>query len=567
MIATMGNTADIQLPSRQYCRLGQPAESDQWLTPARQRQWLLALLILGIVARVVRYALRFPLWEDECNLVANYLDADYLSVLRPLKYDTVCPMLFSWVELTAVRLLGFNEYSLRLFPLLCSLGSLVLFVHIARKLTTGNTLLLSVGLFAVSYPIVRYVAEAKQYGCDLLVSSVSMALLIQFWHRPEQRRWLWALALWAPVSIGFSYPAVFVAGAISPLLAWSIWRSGQFRAWPAWVAYNLSVAVGFGVVYLVSIRPMLQGQLSTMRVYWQEAFPPIAEPWKLPGWLLEVHAGSMLAYPIGGPGYGSTLTLLCCLAAIILLWKRRNVLLLGLTLGPLALHFVAAAMRRYPYGEHMRMALYLAPMFCILAAIGWQAILYALNRRRPSAVGMHITLAALAMIAVVSIVRDFCWPYKSANDLRAKSFACWFWFNMPHSGELVCLHTDLGVDLEPAVFRVGRSAVYLCNQRIYSPRHAQRRQPQWEAVSEHWPLRCVQFRSPEVQRDDQAINRWLEQMQQRYRLIGRQSYPFPFYNKWETELRFVDTVEVYEFVPREPARQTRSAISAAEMIR
>jgi len=100
MIATMGNTADIQLPSRQYCRLGQPAESDQWLTPARQRQWLLALLILGIVARVVRYALRFPLWEDECNLVANYLDADYLSVLRPLKYDTVCPMLFSWVELT-----------------------------------------------------------------------------------------------------------------------------------------------------------------------------------------------------------------------------------------------------------------------------------------------------------------------------------------------------------------------------------------------------------------------------------------------------------------------------------
>lgn len=567
MIATLHNTAEVAPPAApQSCGV-RLSESEQWLSPARHKQWLWALLILGIVARLVRYALRFPLWEDECNLVANYLDADYLSVLGPLKYDTVCPMLFSWVEVTAVRLLGFHEYSLRLFPLLCSLISLLLFVHLARKITSGHTLVLAVGLFAVSYPIVRYVAEAKQYGSDLMVALVSMTLLVHYWHRPHQQLWLWLLALWAPISIGFSYPAVFVAGAVSPLLAWSIWRSRQHRAWLAWAGYNVAVAVGFAVVYWVSMRPMLQGQLGTMRVYWQEAFPPIGEPWKLPGWLLNVHAGSMLAYPVGGPGYGSTLTLLCVLAAIVVLWKRQHVLLLGLTLGPLVLHFVAAAMKRYPYGEHMRMALYLAPMFCILTAVGWLTILQLFNRRRPATVGLHLTLAGLAGIAVVSIVRDFCWPYKSANDLRAKSFACWFWFNMPHSGELVCLHSDLGIDLEPAVFRVGRSAVYLCNQRIYSPRHAQGRPPQWEAVSEHWPLRCVQFRSPEVQRDDQAIVRWLEQMQQRYRLVGRQSFPFPFYNKWETELRFIDTIEVYEFVPRQSAGKERSASKTAETIR
>jgi hypothetical protein len=59
------------------------------LTTQQQARWLLAILVVGVVARVVRYALKFPLWEDESFLSANYLEGGYLDMLRPLNYHTV----------------------------------------------------------------------------------------------------------------------------------------------------------------------------------------------------------------------------------------------------------------------------------------------------------------------------------------------------------------------------------------------------------------------------------------------------------------------------------------------
>jgi 4-amino-4-deoxy-L-arabinose transferase-like glycosyltransferase len=76
-------------------------------------------------------------------------------MLRPLNYHTVCPVLFSWVQLTAIKLLGFNEYALRLFSFLCGLGSLFLFRHFAGRLLKGTAMVLAVALFAVSYPTMR----------------------------------------------------------------------------------------------------------------------------------------------------------------------------------------------------------------------------------------------------------------------------------------------------------------------------------------------------------------------------------------------------------------------------
>ena len=82
-------------------------------------------------------------------------------------------------------------------------------------------------------------------------------------------------------------------------------------------------------------------------------------------------------------------------------------------------------------------------------------------------------LAFCALIAVGTIARDFASPFKSRTDLRYRDFARWFWFNMEFAGEAVCLKSDLGEEFAPGTFRdLGWSAMYLCNQRIYSPRHA-----------------------------------------------------------------------------------------------
>ena len=129
-------------------------------------------------------------------------------------------------------------------------------------------------------------------------------------------------------------------------------------------------------------------QQTMEETHWANTFPPIRQPLKLPLWLLETHAGSMLGYPVGGPNWGSTFSLLCVIAGVVALVRRRQWSLLGLLLAPLALNFIAAALHRFPYGGHGRMTLFLAPAFCLFIALGLTVVLaWIEGRRRPRRIG------------------------------------------------------------------------------------------------------------------------------------------------------------------------------------
>ena len=68
-----------------------------------------AFMVLGVLLRIARYAMDYPLWWDEAFVAVNFIRRDYLDLLRPLDYGQVCPILFLWAELTMVKLLGFSE--------------------------------------------------------------------------------------------------------------------------------------------------------------------------------------------------------------------------------------------------------------------------------------------------------------------------------------------------------------------------------------------------------------------------------------------------------------------------
>ena len=89
---------------------------------------------------------------------------------------------------------------------------------------------------------------------------------------------------------------------------------------------------------------------------------------------MRVHAGPLLAVPVGGDHWGSIGTTLLCLVAVGVLIRKGRYRLLVLCSAPFALNLIAAAMRRFPYGGHMRLAMHLAPLVSILAAIGATAV-------------------------------------------------------------------------------------------------------------------------------------------------------------------------------------------------
>ncbi len=335
------------------------------------------------------------------------------------------------------------------------------------------------------------------------------------------------------------------------------------------MVFNVVLVASFAAVLIISKDAVGETNQQTMEeTHWANTFPPLGQPLKLPLWLLETHAGAMLGYPVGGPNWGSTFSLLCVVVAVTVLVRRRQWLFLGLLLAPLGLNFIAAALHRFPYGGHARMTLFLAPALCTLIALGLTAGLTWIESRRrvglPAAGaewarywnGCTIALGLLVLLGAGSWLRDVTQPYKSTTTLRAREFAQWFWFEMAHDSELVSCETDLKTDLSPDKLNCGWSSLYFCNQRIYSPRHARGGQPQLHRVSADRPLRCVLYRSPKEEQespapDPQARQKWLNKMQAEYDLVALDTYPFAAYDKSDRRQLRDDYVEVFKFVPKD----------------
>jgi 4-amino-4-deoxy-L-arabinose transferase-like glycosyltransferase len=511
-----------------------------------------AFIGLGILIRTIRYLLNFPLWPDEAYLAHNYLDRGYLDLLRALDYEQVAPLLYLWVQKTIVCIFGFSEYSLRLYAFLGSIASMFLFRHLAGRLLQGVSRLMAIGTFAVAYPLIRYSAEAKPYGSDMLVTLVLLVLLIEWRLGRQQTRWSWALAAAMPVAVLLSYPAMFVVPAVSLAMLIELFRGGTRRQWLAWLGANLAAAGGAALLFFASTRGQIDAAGPQMRTMWEQAFPPLHSAKQMAFFLLESHTSDAVSYPAGGTRGGSSLTTICCLWAVVVLLRGRRFWLATLFLAPLALNFTAAALHGYPYAGHSRFMLYMAPIICLLTGLGSAALLSAMKNRRWSSVAPVVAaLVFLAAVGSIASVRDLLKPYKETCWQRNRDFARWFWTDKALDAELVCVSTDYHVPAAAALDGDALASVYFCNQQIYSRRHARHLPPQIERVSENRPLRCARFRPATATAQDEAtFLEWLHSMEAKYRLVAREKYPLAFFVH-EHELQYVDQVELYEFVPVE----------------
>lgn len=369
------------------------------------------VVLIGVVWRLTRYLLRFPVWGDEAMLLVNYPGRGYLDLAGPLDNCQVAPLLFHWAELTALRLFGTSELAVRLPPLLASLASLPLFWRLARlTLPSRQARLLAVCVLAVSIWPATLGSLVKPYTFDLFFSLLILVCAAEWHRRPQRLRWLGALALSVPVALVASYPAVFVAAAACLALLPAVWRQKRAVTWAVYLLVGVLSVTTFAGHYLFVGKAQLGSSVrgsttaQEMRSYWEHGFPP-RDPSALPLWLLSAHTGQMAAHPLGAASGGSVVTVAFCLVGAWRLWRRRR-WLLGLFATIFLLGLVAAALRGYPYGASCRLAQHLAPVYCLLAGLGLSAVL----ARRPRA--LLVAFVVLATIGVGGIVRDFVKPYR-----------------------------------------------------------------------------------------------------------------------------------------------------------
>jgi hypothetical protein len=341
------------------------ARSRSWpavATLSREQAVIAALVGVGWLLRIVRYAHDRSLWGDEARLALNLRDRGFTGLVHPLAYVQAAPTGFLLAEKTAVRVFGDSEYALRLMPLLAGMASLALFAPLARNVLSRVGAVIAVALYATVDPLVYYSSEVKQYSFDALAAVLLLWLAAPVLReRSLSLRRACALLAAGVVAVWFSHPAIFVAGAVwcalalaRPHASWAP-RVVVLAIGAAWVAsfaasYTLVLHNARSVSSALGLGSSTGGSgvVGVLRNGWHS-----------------------FAYPVGFAYTTTALAAaLACIGCVALL-RRDPWLGAALTL-TIAVAAVAAAAGRYPFYD--RFLLFAVPVALLLVAAGADAL-------------------------------------------------------------------------------------------------------------------------------------------------------------------------------------------------
>ncbi len=337
---------------------------------AISRRRVEVILGLGVLFRVVQYLANRSYWLDEGSLGANITRKRLGDVLGVLSHTQLAPPGFLVVEWVAYRTLGDNPFALRLFPLVCGIASLFLYLGVARHLLRPRSVWIAVALFAVSDDLIYFASELKQYSTDVAAGLVCTLMGMQMLARPSTRGRIVALAAAGATIVWFSHPSVFVLAGVGTVLLASAaaergWRGARLPS-----ALGLVWGASFAAVYAVSMEQL--GHRRDMWGFWEFAFPPMppASLWDAT-WVFR-----RLMYLFVNPlnfetPLGARLSALPALGLFVagcLSSAKRDKARFGMLALPFLFVLLASCLRLYPF--HGRLVLFLVPSLLLLVAEG-----------------------------------------------------------------------------------------------------------------------------------------------------------------------------------------------------
>jgi hypothetical protein len=347
----------------------------RWLLSNQTVLW--AFVVLGILLRLRQYLFDRSLWVDESMLALNIIRRSPAELLKPLDYSQAAPVGFLWLEKLAVQYLGSGEMALRFVPLLCGIGSVLLFLGVARKFLPQPAIPIAVGLFAVSEPLIYYSSEVKQYSSDvafaLILYQVANSLVeVSFGFAGAT-----LVALIGGVVIWFSNPAVFILAGLGLSAFWISARKRDKRALVLLLIPAVVWSCSFLVYYIFFLRDVIT-QNRGLFFYWRSAFapfPPSSSADVL--WYVTAFV-NIISFPTGSlfPGIAAVAAILG--VAKLHAGNQGRFLLL---LSPMAVTLIASWLHCYPFEN--RLLLFMVPAIILSFAVGLETIHSATRKTLP----------------------------------------------------------------------------------------------------------------------------------------------------------------------------------------
>jgi hypothetical protein len=331
----------------------------------------LILICIGAVLRIWQGTADTSLYIDEIAVARDVLQRPVLSlVTRPLP-DQVAPKGFLLALKVAVKAFGPTDLALRMYSLVASVASLLLFWRLAVQLH-GGAGPMAMALFASAIPLVSFGSQAKQYSGDVFTTVLLLWLAVESAVKgKESLRWRWFAGLAGALAVWFSHPAALVAISLAAVVMWL--KKGMNGK-----GTKLIPVLGlWGVSAAAATADAVWSVAPEMRVYvqqvWAPGFLPLPPtravamlwPWDQIKALLGRGLPASLTYPEPG------LYFVLILVGFWILWRRQRTLAYCL-LAPVAVTLGAAVAHRYPFAD--RLILFLVPILLLALGSGIETV-------------------------------------------------------------------------------------------------------------------------------------------------------------------------------------------------
>jgi hypothetical protein len=172
----------------------------------------IVIIAISIIVRIAMYIKCRSLWVDEAALAESVVNRNWFELLAsPLSNNQSAPVLYVVAVKAACSVLGYSEFSLRIFSLLAFIGLLICEAVLLKKAFNLNVYKIAsvVAVSALLPTYIWYSNELKPYMGDAFFAVLTVLLYLNY---QQKKLNLPVLVVFYIIFMGFSSPAVFFIG-------------------------------------------------------------------------------------------------------------------------------------------------------------------------------------------------------------------------------------------------------------------------------------------------------------------------------------------------------------------
>lgn len=225
----------------------------------------LAVIIAGILLRILFYSYNRPFWNDECALAFNIIDFHIINCFKPLSYGQAAPPFFLLISGMFSKIIPDIEMALRFFPLIASILSIFVFYNLAKHvLNKKSAIFLALVLFCFNYRLIYFSQEFKQYSSDVLIF---LSILTSYFYLKIENinyKKLVTIGIAYAASIWLSFTSLFAIFTVLTLLLVQ-----NIKYYKKILVLSAPVALGFACFYLSQHH---LASSAFLHLYWKDGF-------------------------------------------------------------------------------------------------------------------------------------------------------------------------------------------------------------------------------------------------------------------------------------------------------